>query len=70
LEWNGKRYSHIVDPRTGKALTHHTLVTVLACNATIADAWATAISVSGKKGRKKALKLAEKLEIWLTESAL
>ncbi len=65
FELDGKRYSHIIDPRTGQALTHRILVTVLAPNATMADAWATAISVSGEKGA--ALKSNKKLEIWLTE---
>ena len=70
LELDGKRYSHIIDPRTGMALTHHTLVTVMAPNATTADAWATAISVLGDVGRKIALKSTKKLDIWLTESPL
>ena len=30
LEIDGKRYSHIVDPRTGIGLTDHRLVTVIA----------------------------------------
>lgn len=68
LELDGKRYSHIIDPRTGMALKHHTLVTVKAPNATIADAWATAVSVSGEAGRKKALNGSQKLEVWLTET--
>ncbi len=50
LEIDGKRYSHIVDPRTGWGLTHRVLVTVQAPNALVADAWATAISVSGVAG--------------------
>lgn len=68
FEVDGKRYSHIIDPRTGQALTHQVLVTVLAPNATMADAWATAISVSGEVGRGQALKSNKKLEIWLTET--
>lgn len=70
LELNGKRYSHIIDPRTGMAMTHHTLVTVLAPNATIADAWATAVSVLGESGRKRAQRSHKKLEIWLTQTPL
>lgn len=50
---NGVRYSHIVDPRTGWGITQPRLVTVLAPNAITADAWATALSVSGKLSRKK-----------------
>lgn len=41
------RYSHIIDPRTGKALTTRTAVTVIAPNAVDADALATALSVLG-----------------------
>ncbi len=43
----GKRYSHIVDPKTGIGLTHHSEVTVIAPNATLADALATGVSVLG-----------------------
>lgn len=43
----GKRYSHIVDPRTGVGLTDQSEVTVIAPNATLADALATAVSVLG-----------------------
>lgn len=69
VEIEGRRYSHIVDPRTGWGLTHHTLVTVQAPNATTADAWATAISVLGKSGWKKMKKKNRSLQVWLTESA-
>jgi thiamine biosynthesis lipoprotein len=41
----GKRYSHIVDPRTGIGLTDHSLVTTIAPNCMTADALATAVSV-------------------------
>jgi FAD:protein FMN transferase len=53
VEHEGVRYSHIVDPRTGWGLTHGYLVTVMAPNATTADAWATAISVSGVLPQKQ-----------------
>ncbi len=45
LEVNGKRYSHILDPTTGIGLTTRRLVTVVALDATTADALATALSV-------------------------
>lgn len=45
LEWNGQRYSHILDPRTGLGLTSQHLVTVIAPTCMAADAWATALSV-------------------------
>ena len=50
---DGKRYSHIVDPRTGIGLTDHSLVTVIAPDAITADSLATAVSVLGpEKGKK------------------
>ncbi|MGV3774738.1 MAG: FAD:protein FMN transferase [Verrucomicrobiales bacterium] len=45
LEINGKRYSHIVNPRTCIGLTNQSLVTVIADNCTTADAMATTLSV-------------------------
>ena len=45
LESGGVRYSHIVDPRTGRALTERRLVTVIAPNAITSDMLATAASV-------------------------
>ncbi|MEL6848159.1 MAG: FAD:protein FMN transferase [Bacteroidota bacterium] len=45
LEWEGKRYSHIISPKTGWALTDRMSVTVIARTGTVADAWASAYSV-------------------------
>lgn len=45
LEHEGKRYSHIVDPRTGLGVTSSQLITVTAPTCMEADAWATAMSV-------------------------
>ena len=51
VEINGRRYSHIIDPRTGIGLTNRIAVTVVAASSTVADSRATAISVLGiKKG--------------------
>lgn len=47
VEFGGVRYSHIVDPSTGLGLTHRTQVTVIADDATTADALASALSVMG-----------------------
>ena len=47
VELGGKRYSHIVDPRTGLGLTDRSSVTVIAPDATTADSLATAVSVLG-----------------------
>lgn len=48
FEFNGKRFSHTIDPSTGSPVTHNLVsVTVITNTATLADAWATAISVLG-----------------------
>ena len=45
---NGKRYSHLIDPRLGKPVDHDlSLVSVVAASAMEADAWATALLVMG-----------------------
>jgi thiamine biosynthesis lipoprotein len=50
FEIDSKRYSHIVDPRTGRPVSQAPSVTVVAPTATAADAWATALSVLGEGG--------------------
>src|SRR5262245_20623654 len=47
LVLNGRRYSHIIDPRTGEPVSRRSSVTVIARRATVADALATAASVLG-----------------------
>lgn len=57
FEQDGVRYSHIIDPTTGRPITHRTTsVTVLADSAMMADAWATAMLALGQE---KGLELAE-----------
>ena len=53
VEIDGKRYSHIVDPRTGIGLTDHSLVTVIAPDGITADSLATAVSVLGPENGKR-----------------
>ena len=47
IEIDGKRYSHIVDPKTGLGLTSRLTVSVIAPTAADADALASAVSVLG-----------------------
>jgi thiamine biosynthesis lipoprotein len=47
VEFEGRRYSHIVDPKTGLGLVDHSSVTVIARNCTIADSYTKAVSVLG-----------------------
>jgi len=47
---DGKRYSHILDARSGKPVEHNTVsVTILHPNPTVADAWSTALNCLGSK---------------------
>jgi len=46
----GKRYSHVLDARTGTPITHDTVsTTVLNADPTVADAWSTALLCLGSK---------------------
>jgi thiamine biosynthesis lipoprotein len=45
----GKRIHHLVDPRSGRVADHTVAVTVVALDATLADAASTAIFVAGKE---------------------
>ncbi len=47
LEIGGVRYSHILDPRTGMAMTGRRSATVIAPRGELADALATAVTVMG-----------------------
>jgi thiamine biosynthesis lipoprotein len=58
VEIAGKRYSHVVDPRSGMALTDHCSVSVVAPNCTTTDGLSTGLSVMGTAS---ALKLADQL---------
>jgi FAD:protein FMN transferase len=61
FEENGVRYSHTIDPRTGRPITHKLAsVTVLSEHCMNADAWATALTVLGPD---EGFKLAEEQNI-------
>jgi thiamine biosynthesis lipoprotein len=53
VEIGGIRYSHIVDPATGRGLTERIGVTIIARNATTTDALTTAVSVMGTESGVK-----------------
>ncbi len=62
-EIDGVRYSHTIDPVTGRPISHHGVsVTVIMPdgNTTLADAWATAFNVLGPE---KGLALADTLDM-------
>ena len=61
FERDGIRYSHTINPKTGKPITHNLAsVTVLIDSCAEADAWATAFSVLGPE---QSVELAEKLDL-------
>ncbi len=61
ISLNGKRYSHTIDPRTGRPVVHNVAsVTVVHASAASADAWATALDVLGVP---EGLELAEQLDL-------
>jgi len=49
VEFNGKRYTHIIDPRSGYPCSGVISVTVFAPKAELADALATSVFVMGKE---------------------
>lgn len=50
FEVDGQRYSHLIDPITGRPVDHKTAsATVLAENAMLADAWSTAMLILGRE---------------------
>ena len=48
VNFNGKRYSHIIDPRTGYPTSGIRQVSIFAKNAELCDALATAVFIMGK----------------------
>ncbi len=57
FEIDGQLFSHTIDPRTGRPVTHDLAsVTVIARNCMQADAWATAINVLGPDAGLQAAK--------------
>ncbi len=61
FELDGVRFSHTIDPRTGRPITHKLAsVTVLSDTCMDADAWATALTVLGSE---QGLKVAEERQI-------
>ena len=68
VEFDGVRYSHIIDPKTGCGLTAPHIVRVIAPTACEADALASACSVLGFEKSRKLLKAFPKAEVRFVES--
>ena len=67
VEFNGKRYSHIIDPVTGIGLTRSPNVTAVAKDATTADWLATACSVLSSKKSFRLIKKIPGAALLITE---
>ncbi len=69
VDFNGIRYSHIVDPVTGWALSSGVQVTTIASCATLADAYASALSVWGITTSKVNMEKVPTVEAFMVEQA-
>ena len=67
VELNGKKYSHIVDPKTGIGLTHQRNVTAIAADGTTADWLSTACSVLSVKQSMHLIKKIKGAALLITE---
>jgi thiamine biosynthesis lipoprotein len=54
--FNGQRYSHIIDPRTGLGMTDPTLVTIVAANGITSDSLSKPACILGPEGSAGVLK--------------
>lgn len=64
LEWEGKRYSHLIDPRTGLGIIDPRSVTVFAPTGMAADGLASAVSVMGEGAWKDSRGRFPEISVW------
>jgi thiamine biosynthesis lipoprotein len=64
----GRRYSHIVDPRTGLGLSDHTGVTVIAKDCITADGLDTAVNVLGPDAGMKLVAATSGAEVFIVRN--
>ena len=68
LEWEGQRYSHIIDPLTGLGIQHRQFSRLAGPRSTLADALATAINVLKAEDRKILMKKFSRYTLEVYES--
>lgn len=64
---DGKRYSHIINPKNGMALSNNIQVSVIAPNGATADAYASALSVMGIEEGRLFVQKTTDLEVFMVE---
>ena len=67
VEGNGKRYGHIIDPRTGWPAEGPASVTVVGASAMTCDAWDTGLFVLGSAEARRIAKARDDISIILVE---
>ena len=65
FEAGGKKFGHVIDPRTGKPVNKAVLAAVALPSATETDALSTALLVAGAEGREAIARLRPKMHTWL-----
>ncbi len=65
IEIDGTTYSHIIDPRTGLGVTRHIQATVIAPDGTLADAYASALTIMDPEDGIQFVNLLEKVEAYV-----
>jgi thiamine biosynthesis lipoprotein len=65
VEISGKRYSHVVDPKTGVGLTNRSMATVQAPQGIHTDALSTALTIIGEGRAKDLLKHYPDAKAWV-----
>jgi len=64
LNWDGEKYSHIINPKTGVGMTHNDIINVQAPSCALADALASTLSVLSPKRGKRFLKKFKNVTLW------
>ncbi|MCF6351421.1 MAG: FAD:protein FMN transferase [Cyclobacteriaceae bacterium] len=67
ITFEGKTYSHIINPYTGFGITSNVQTSVIAPNATLADSFASAFSVLSKKKIRKLLLKNKEIHVFSVE---
>jgi len=64
LEWQGEKYSHIINPKTGVGMRHNDIINVEAPSCALADALSSTLSVLTPKRGEKFLKKFKNVILW------